>query len=103
MGHVVEPPASRVCAGASERQRLGGAPTLDFVGYNLPSTFGEEMPRTSVHVVQVLVPLAVEVVVVGDLEASKVRAMPVPSDNGTESSANSQSRAGSAVTPNGHC
>ena len=65
MGQVVEPPASRVCAGASERQRLGDAPTLDVVGYNLPSTFGEEMPRTrtSVHVVQVLVPLAVKVVV----------------------------------------
>ena len=27
--------------GASERQRLGDAPTL---GYNFPSTFGEEMP-----------------------------------------------------------
>ena len=37
------------------------APTRDVVGYNLPSTFEEEMPRTSVHVVQVLVPLAVEV------------------------------------------
>ena len=57
---MVKPPASRVCAGASERQRLGDAPTLDAVGYILPSTFGEEMPRTSVHVVQVLVPLAVE-------------------------------------------
>ena len=31
------------------------------------------MPRTSVHVVQVLVPLAVEIVVVGDLEASEAR------------------------------
>ena len=57
---MVKPPASRVCAGASERQRLGDAPTLDAVVYILPSTFGEEMPRTSVHVVQVLVPLAVE-------------------------------------------
>ena len=62
MGQVVKPPASRVCAGASERQRLGDAPTIDVVGYNLPSkrTFGEEMPRTSVHVVQVLVRLAVD-------------------------------------------
>ena len=52
--------AARVpCAGASERQRLGDAPTLDVVGYKLPSPSGEEMPRTSVHVVQVLVPLAV--------------------------------------------
>ena len=59
MGQVVKPPASRVCAGASERQRLGDAPTLDVVGYKLPSPSGEEMPRTSVHVVQVLVPLAV--------------------------------------------
>ena len=57
---VVKPPVSRVCAGASERQRLGDAPTLDVMGYKLPSPFGEEMPRTSVHVVQVL---AVEVVV----------------------------------------
>ena len=57
---MVKPPASRVCAGASERQRLGDAPTLDAVVYILPSTFGEGMPRTSVHVVQVLVPLAVE-------------------------------------------
>ena len=63
MGQVVKPPASRVCAGASERQRLGDAPTLDAVGYKPPSPFGEEMPRTSVHVVQVLEPLAVEVVV----------------------------------------
>ena len=51
---MVKPPASRVCAGASERQRLGDAPNLDVVGYKLPSPFGEEMPRTSVHVVQVL-------------------------------------------------
>ena len=61
MGQVVKPPASRVCAGASERQRLGDAPTIDVVGYNLPSTFGEEMPRTSVHVVQVLVSLRLAV------------------------------------------
>jgi hypothetical protein len=53
------------------------------------------MPRTSVHVVQVLEPLVDEVVVgtavddVDDLEASEVRAMPVPSDDGTESSADS--------------
>ena len=48
--------------GANEWQRLGDAPTLDVMGYNPPSTFGQEMPRTSVHVcvVQVLVPLAVE-------------------------------------------
>ena len=90
MGQVLKPPALRVCAGASERQRLGDAPTLDGVGYNLPSTFGDEMPRTSVDVVQVLVPLAVEVVVVGDLEASEARAKPVPSDVGTESSAESE-------------
>ena len=51
MGQVLKPPASRVCAGASERQRVGDAPTLDGVGYNLPSTFGDEMPRTSVDVV----------------------------------------------------
>ena len=51
MGQVLKPPASRVCADASERQRLGDAPTLDGVGYNLPSTFGDEMPRTSVDVV----------------------------------------------------
>jgi hypothetical protein len=44
MGQVVKPPASRVCAGASEQQRLGDAPTIDVMGYNLPSTFGEEMP-----------------------------------------------------------
>ena len=36
-GQVVKPPASRVCAGASERQRLGDAPTLDVVGYKVPS------------------------------------------------------------------
>ena len=60
MGQVVKPPASRVCAGASEQQRLGDAPTINVVGYNLPSTFEEEMPRTSVHVVQVLVRLAVD-------------------------------------------
>jgi hypothetical protein len=60
LGQVVKPPASRVCAGASERQRLGDAPTIDVVGYNLPSTFAEEMPRTSVHVVKVLVRLAVD-------------------------------------------
>ena len=60
VSQVVKPPASRVCAGASEQQRLGDAPTIDVVGYNLPSTFGEEMPRTSVHVVQVLVRLAVD-------------------------------------------
>ena len=59
MGQVVEPPASRVCAGAGE-QRLGDAPTLDVMGYKLPSPSGEEMPRTSVHVVQVLVRLAVD-------------------------------------------
>ena len=68
-------------------------------------TFGEEMLRTSVHVVQVLEPLVDEVVVgtavddVDDLEASEVRAMPVPSDDGTESSADSLSGAGAAVTP----
>ena len=71
------------------------------LSYNLPSTFGEEMPRTSVHVVQVLVPLAVDVVVGSDLEASEVRAVPVPSDDGMESSADSLSGAGSAVTPLG--
>ena len=60
MGQVAKPPAPRVCAGASERQRLGDAPTLDVMGYKLPSPFGEEMPRTSVHVVQVLVRLAVD-------------------------------------------
>ena len=60
MGHVVKPPASRVCAGASLWQRLDDAPTLDVVCYKLPSPFGEEMPRTSVHVVQVLVRLAVD-------------------------------------------
>ena len=51
MGQVVKPPASRVCAG--ERAAALGrvdAPTRDVVGYNLPSTFEEEMPRTSVHV-----------------------------------------------------
>jgi hypothetical protein len=53
--------ASRVCAGTSERQRLGDAPTtLDAMGYKLPSPFGEEMLRTSMHVVQVLVRLAVD-------------------------------------------
>ena len=40
----------------------------------------------SVHVVQVLAPLAVEDVVVDDLEASEVRAVSTPSDDGTESS-----------------
>ena len=89
-GVLLPRPNGRACAGASERQRLGDAPTLDGVGYYLPSTFRDEMPRTSVDVVQVLVPLAVEVVVVGDLEASEARAKPVPSDVGTESSAESE-------------
>ena len=45
------------------------------------------------HVVQVLAPLADEGVVVDDLEASEARAMSMPSDDGTESSANSRSGA----------
>jgi hypothetical protein len=64
MGQVSGVEAARVAhLRGRERQRLGDAPTLDVMGYKLPSPFGGKMTRTSVHVVQVLVPLAVEVVV----------------------------------------
>ena len=73
---------------------MGDAPTLD-AGYNPPSLSGEEMPRTSaeggcepaaadtvvkiiMHVVQVLAPLAVEDVVVDDLEASEAQVQARP-------------------------
>ena len=51
------------------------------------------------HVVQVLAPLADEGVVVDDLEASEARAMSMPSDDGTESSAISRSGADADITP----
>ena len=53
------------------------------------------------HVVQVLAPLADEGVVVDDLEASEARAMSMPSDDGTESSAISRSGADADVPPVG--
>ena len=49
------------------------------------------------HVVQVLAPLADEGVVVVDLEASEARAMSMPFDDGTESSAISRSGADADV------
>ena len=52
---------------------MGDAPTLD-AGYNPPSLRVGGKCRASVHVVQVLVLLAVEDVVVDDLETSKARA-----------------------------
>ena len=78
MGQVVKLPASRVCAGAGERQRLGDAPTLDVMAINFLSLRGRKAahigacgsgPSTSCR----------RRVVVDDLEASEVRAMPVPS------------------------
>ena len=79
-GQVVKPPASRVRAGACERHRCGDAPTLD-VGYK-PIPLAERGGNAaSVHVVQVLVLLAVEDVVVDDLEASEARARRGPPMN----------------------
>ena len=77
---------------------MGDAPTLD-AGYNPPSLSGERKCRASVHVVQVLAPLADEGVVVDDLEASEARAMSMPSDDDTESSAISRSGADMDVQP----
>ena len=57
--------------------------------------------RASVHVVQVLAPLADEGVVVDDLEASEARAMSMPSDDDTESSAISRSGTDVDVPPVG--
>jgi hypothetical protein len=57
--------AARVARLRGRGRELGDEPTLDFVGYKLPSSFGEVMPRTSVHVSRSfrssLVPLAVKV------------------------------------------
>ena len=59
---------------------MGDAPTLD-AGYNPPSLRVGGKCRASVHVVQVLVLLAVEDVVVNDLEASEARARRGPPMN----------------------
>ena len=76
---------------------MGDAPTLD-AGYNPPSLRVGGKCRASVHVVQVLVLLAVEDVVVDDLETSG-EGTSRPSNERTESSANSQSGTDVAVTP----
>ena len=77
---------------------MDDAPTLD-AGYNPPSLRVGGKCRASVHVVQVLAPLADGGVVVDDLEASEARAMSMPSDDGTESSAISRSGADADITP----
>ena len=77
---------------------MGDASTLD-VGYKPIPLYAGRKCRTSVHVVQVLAPLADGGVVVDDLEASEARAMSMPSDDGTESSAISRSGADADITP----
>ena len=77
---------------------MGNTPTLD-AGYKPIPLYARRKCRPSVHVVQVLAPLADEDVVVDGLEASEVRAMSMPSDDGTESSAISRSGADADVTP----
>ena len=79
---------------------MGDASTLD-VGYKPIPLYAGRKCRASVHVVQVLAPLADGgvLIVVDDLEASEARAMSMPSDDGTESSAISRSAADADITP----
>ena len=79
---------------------MGDASTLD-VGYKPIPLYAGRKCRASVHVVQVLAPLADEGVVVDDLEASEARAMSMPSDDDTESSAISRSGTDVDVPPVG--